>query len=81
VCTDMPVYRRVVNHMHNGMLISNNDWYEALLLLIEDKQLRTKLSLQGHKWAKKNRDISTGYKHWENLCKKVVSKGVDLYKR
>jgi len=64
VCTNMPVYRRAVNHRHNGLLVENTDWYEALKLLIEDEQLRTKLSIQGHKWVCKNRDLATGCLKW-----------------
>lgn len=65
VCTDMPVYRRVVNHGHNGLLVDNDDWYEALEMLIRDKRTRNRLAYRGHKWVRDNRDIKQGYRLWK----------------
>jgi len=56
VCSDHPVYRRVVNQRHNGLLVKGN-WDEAISLLVEDGRLRKKLSDNGRKWVRKNRDI------------------------
>jgi glycosyltransferase involved in cell wall biosynthesis len=64
VCTNMPVYRRTVNNRQNGLLTDNNDWYAPLKQLVTDTPLRHKLSVAGHKWVKKNRDIRTGWRHW-----------------
>jgi len=64
VATDMKVYRRVVQDKHNGLLTSNDGWYDTLSRVIEDRQLRNKLAVQGHKWVSKNRNVATGYKLW-----------------
>jgi len=65
VCTDMTLYRRTVNHMHNGMLINNGDWYQALSMLIEDESTRNQLAYRGHRWVRDNRDIRRGYRKWK----------------
>lgn len=65
VCTDMPVYRRVVNHRHNGLLVDNDGWYEALKQLIENNRMRRQLAHVSHKWVHANRDIKHGYRLWK----------------
>lgn len=75
VCTDMPVYRRVVNNRHNGLLVKNGDWYSALRLLVEDKNLRSKLAVAGHKYIKKHKDIAVGYKSWGRAYREILKKG------
>jgi glycosyltransferase involved in cell wall biosynthesis len=61
VCTDMPVYRRVVGKK-NGLLTANDEWYEPLRMLVEDKILREKLAYEGHKWVRTNRDSRKHFK-------------------
>lgn len=77
VCTDMPVYRRTVNNNNNGLLVTNDDWYDALELLIEDKRAYNKLSVQGHKWVTANRNMSTtGWQKWATVYKNITNGGV-----
>lgn len=71
VCTNMPVYRRTVNNRHNGLLVNNDQWYEALSLLVGDKKLREKLAVQGHQWVGKHRDIATGYTDWARAYRQM----------
>jgi glycosyltransferase involved in cell wall biosynthesis len=56
VSGDLPVYKRVVSHRHNGLVVKDGKWYEAIAELIENITLRKKLSVQGLRWVKKNRD-------------------------
>ena len=73
VCTDCRAYRRVVNDKANGLLIKNDeDWYDAIVSLIEDRALRTKLQVNGLKWVKKNRDISRGAKLWAKAYREIA---------
>jgi glycosyltransferase involved in cell wall biosynthesis len=73
VCTDMKVYRRAVNHGHNGLLVDNEGWYDALKELVTNRPLARKLAHQGHRWVKQNRNIDSGWKRWEStyrgICK------------
>ncbi|KKK84942.1 hypothetical protein LCGC14_2778260, partial [marine sediment metagenome] len=71
VCTNLKVYSRVISNGHNGLLIDNSEWYETLSELIDNKRLRTKLSVNGFKWVKKNRDMQNGYRSWRKLIKDV----------
>lgn len=64
VCTNMPVYRRAVNHKNNGLLTDNEGWYETLRELVIDERLRNKIAISGLRWASVNRNIRTGYKKW-----------------
>lgn len=63
VCTDMPVYRRVIAGK-NGILVDNNEWYNPLKKLIEDPVLRENYATSGRKWVHKHRDIKNGYRKW-----------------
>jgi len=71
VCTDMPVYRRTVTK-HNGVLTDNNGWYEALLELVTDENLRHRLAVQGYRWVRKNGDMAEGYRAWANVYQGLV---------
>jgi len=57
VCSDHPIYQRVVTHRKNGLLVG--DWEEAISLLIENEKLRLRLSVNGQRWAYKHRNIDT----------------------
>lgn len=72
VCTDMPVYRRVVNHRHNGLLTANNRWYRALTTLIEDPALWCKLSVRGYKWVRAHRNVDHGCHLWGRAYRKML---------
>lgn len=70
VAQNMPVYRRVVNNRHNGLLA--RDWYEPIALLVEDQQLRRKLAKQGRTWVRKHRNIRTLAKKWYRVYEEVM---------
>ena len=72
VCTDMPVYRRVVNNGVNGILTSNDGWYDALKAVVSDGGLRHRLAINGHKWVRKNRDINRGYVAWRRFYRSIL---------
>lgn len=63
VCSNVRVYRRVVNNGSNGVLVRGS-WYDAVAELIEDKALRDGIAVNGLRWVKKNRDIKRGYRAW-----------------
>jgi len=71
VCTDMPVYRRVVNGS-NGVLTSNDNWFEVLDRLVTDRLLLEKLSVQGYKWVNKHRNARIGYKQWGRFYRQLL---------
>lgn len=74
VCTKMPVYRRAVQHRHNGLLVDNDEWYDALEMLVRKTKLRHGLAMTGHKWVRKNRDIATGYKLWADAYLDIMGR-------
>lgn len=77
VCTDMPVYRRTVNNRSNGLLVSNDNWFDALELLIRDRQTYNKISMRGHKWVEANRNmITTGWRKWAKVYRQVANGGI-----
>ena len=72
LASNMPVYRRAVNHNSNGLLVKDDDWYEAIKTVIEDRFLRWKLQIRGLVWVRKNRDIRNEAQRWARFYKKVV---------
>jgi len=75
VASKHPVYRRVVNNRGNGMLAEPDTWFDILCELIEDRKLRDKLAIQGHRWVKKNRSTETCSILWmqayRDICKEA----------
>jgi glycosyltransferase involved in cell wall biosynthesis len=77
VCTNMPVYRRVVQNRNNGLLVDNDDWYDALERLVRDRREYNRLSMRGHKWVTTNRNMdTTGWKWWASVYRKVANGGI-----
>jgi glycosyltransferase involved in cell wall biosynthesis len=70
VAQNMPVYRRVVSQRHNGLLADGN-WYHLIALLVEDEGLRRKLTKNGGRWVKKNRNIHTLARKWFRVYEEV----------
>jgi glycosyltransferase involved in cell wall biosynthesis len=72
VCSDCKVYRRVVNHRNNGILVKDGDWYSAIAELIENTGLRRKISVNGLKWVAANRDIKQGVARWAKAYQEIM---------
>lgn len=70
IAQDMPVYRRSVSNRGNGLLASD-DWYEKILLLVEDTQERRRLARSGWRWVRKHKDIRTHAKEWWRVYEEV----------
>lgn len=72
VCTDMAVYRRTVSHMGNGLLTTNENWYEPLKELVDNRNLMNSLAVRGTKWVRKHRDVASGWKHWARVYRRIA---------
>lgn len=72
VCTDMAVYRRTVNHRSNGLLTHNDNWYDTLAQLIEDRPLHYRLAAKGHKWVRQHRNVVSGYRLWAQAYRDIL---------
>ena len=63
IASDHPVYRRVVNHKHNGLLVKDG-WEKTISRVIEDNRLRKRLCDNALKWVRKNRDMDVLIQDW-----------------
>ena len=72
VVSDHPVFRGTVN-AGNGVLVKAGEWYDVLDELIGDRPTRDKLSVKGHKWVCKNRDVAQTAPLWARAYKEVCS--------
>jgi len=73
ICSgDLPVYRRVVNNRHNGLLVKDGDWYKAIAQLIEDRPMRERLAANGLRWVKKYRDTKLAGPKWGAAYNKIL---------
>ena len=70
IAQNMPVYRRVVANQGNGLL-ADEDWYEKILLLVEDAQLRRRLARKGRAWTRKHRNIHALAHKWWRVYEEV----------
>lgn len=69
LCSDHPVYRGI-----NATLVSDDGWYDAIALLIEDSRRREELAVAGHKWVRKNRDMRQGVGLWARAYHTIVGR-------
>lgn len=76
LASNMPVYRRVVNNKSNGLLVNDDEWYEAIKTVIEDEFLRWKLQQRGLQWVKKHRNVENEAQRWVKFYRKVVRGGL-----
>lgn len=72
VCSDHTVYKRVIQHRNNGLLVKDDNWYDALELLITNRELLKKLAVSGHRWVKKNRGLSHGTRLWAKAYQMIL---------
>jgi len=73
ICSgDLPVYRRVVNNRHNGLLVKDGDWAAAIIQLVEDAPLRQRLAINGLRWVRKHRDIKLAGPRWGAAYRKIL---------
>lgn len=75
IATDHPIYRLAVRHEETGLLTPHTpeDWYAALKRMIEDTQLRQRLSLQGYRNVWKHYDASKQWVQWSKAYRTILS--------
>jgi glycosyltransferase involved in cell wall biosynthesis len=71
VASDHPIYRRVASKKNCILAKGTEGWYDAIKSLIEDSQLRATLAVNGYKWIRKNRDVTTQWRLWGSLYQKL----------
>lgn len=52
---------------------TQDGWYEAMRAIIQDDKMRDYLSREGPGWVRANRDMKTGYKHWERFYQQITN--------
>jgi len=72
VCTDMPPYRDIVNG-RNGLLVSNDQWYDALTLLVRDRRLRHRLGADGLEWVTEHGNMKREAHRWGDVYKELLA--------
>jgi hypothetical protein len=65
-------YDSTISHMDNGLIVNNtSDWEVWLNLLIENIQLRNKLSFNAHSFVRENFNVGNKHdvymSHWESV--------------
>ena len=77
IATDMDVYRQVIKHGKNGLLTSHtpNDWYKALVRLIDDEHLRLRLQRNGYEWMRRKGYIGRTWKRWDRIYQEILGRG------
>ena len=66
------VNKEIIQDGKNGFLASTEDeWYEKLLSLCEDPELRRRMGNAGRKTVKKNTQLISGRQDWRNYIKRL----------
>jgi len=68
VCSNLEPYRDVIQHGVNGLTVNNTeqDWYDALKLLIEDGSLRKRMGYQAYHDFQKKYSLDQLGSNWLN---------------
>jgi glycosyltransferase involved in cell wall biosynthesis len=69
LCSDHPVYKGI-----NTPLVTDEQWYDAIATFIEDPRRRHEVSVAGHKWVRKHRDMRQGVKLWARTYHEIVGR-------
>lgn len=66
IYSDIDVYSSCVRQMETGILVSNtpDDWYDAMVLLIENPDLRRKIQLSAYEFVRRNYSHEQFVKNW-----------------
>ena len=72
VCSDHLVYRGTVNNRGNGFLVKDDEWFDALDMLVSDDVARGIVSVKGHSWVRKNADIKDHAEEWRSVYAQIA---------
>ena len=77
VYSKIPPYSGVVKQQETGLLVDNieEEWYQAIRLLIINENLRINIADQARKWVEKERSIPVVAKGWLELFRQLLEKG------
>lgn len=75
IYSNVDVYTSCVRHNETGLLVSNtvNDWYDAMTLLIENKELRRKIQLAAYEFVRNNFSQEEFTETWAVQIKGVLN--------
>lgn len=73
VYSDTPIYSDCVTNMENGILVENSidDWYNAIRLLVVDKNLREKIKKNALNSVKEHYSMQNTVNDWEKIITNV----------
>ena len=77
VCTNMLPYQGVING-RNGLLINNDQWYDALEELVQDAARRNQMAADGLEWVTEHRNIEREFYRWGRLYKEILGGSIVL---
>ena len=72
VCSNHLVYRGAVNNRNNGYLVKDDQWFDALDMLVSDERTRNRISVQGHSWVRKHADIKDHADEWRSVYAQIA---------
>lgn len=75
VCSNVGGMTNILLDKHNGLLVSaadDGELYDAILLLIDDENLRRKLAMKGYETVKDTFSYEIWKSKWENVLRKYL---------
>jgi len=74
IASDFGPYQETIEDGETGLLINNpKDWYDAVMYLVEDLDLRMRLLDNAKNYVLENYDMSKNYKLWKNAIDEIIS--------
>jgi glycosyltransferase involved in cell wall biosynthesis len=76
IYSDAPLYRNYIQSRQNGILLSNSpqEWYLALKLLIENRELREAIQEKAYREIRKKYSLESHIQEWEGHINQVLGK-------
>jgi glycosyltransferase involved in cell wall biosynthesis len=76
IASDIPPYSPVITNEKDGLLISNDKWFEAMERLVKDKDLRSNLAKQAYDNVYENHNADKSAHLWFDAYEKLLKTDV-----
>ena len=73
IASDFGPYADTITHEEDGLLVSSvNEWYDAIVYLLENPDVRSKLIKNGYNKCRAEYDITNNYVLWKNAIDEIL---------
>ena len=76
IASNMPPYSPVIKHGENGLLVKEDEWFDAMDMLVQDKEKRDKLAENAFQDVHENHNANSKAHLWLTAYEKLLKKDI-----